>query len=635
MPKSKHIVILAAGLGRRFREGTFSQPSHKALASVWDDRGTLAILLQHLKNLGIRPEDITIATGFMASSIAAVADKICKGLHYQFNPHYATDTMLQTLSRTFLACPGSGSCWVLFADTLYSRNALAHMLAATDSPDHSSMPLVAVKKLALADLSLKVVEKREILVSLSEDQQFVVEFNSEHNPTHHMAHAVYWPIDYQRLLINSGIADTESAISSTQYASQWQLLQQWIEQNRTKIYALLLAGKASQDIDTKADLQQLQHFPLIDAKHLDYFSSNLCKDKRSLAQSDKHLDDVYFKHCSSAEAAQHECRVMQYLQQHDPSLVPEIISLQGNRLTMKLVSGIRLYDLLRYTSEHKQAEQIKHILLQRCTERLLKTQKILSKNQANISNTAYPFELQFSQLLSLLTEVLAIAVPDKLQSELEQLADQWEGYCSVPFRDATPKNIIIVDADVSALIEPNLRHQNISALAERPLSYWQNVPIQDVDFTSTYHLTTPEDDLISLMAHASTFTPTSLSLITQLVDDSERCQERFDMTVLMRYLRFGGRKLAYKLLNPRGFEVRFRYDEPCFYFEKLLQILSVEFRQNYPALSFVLGELRDTAERYRGVQFTPYAQDAYLLSMNTPFRYWQESPLELHARGKQ
>ena len=34
-------------------------------------------------------------------------------------------------------------------------------------------------------------------------------------------------------------------------------------------------------------------------------------------------------------------------------------------------------------------------------------------------------------------------------------------------------------------------------------------------------------------------------------------------------MRFGGRKLAYYLINSHGFGIRFAYDDPLFYFSEL------------------------------------------------------------------
>lgn len=62
-------------------------------------------------------------------------------------------------------------------------------------------------------------------------------------------------------------------------------------------------------------------------------------------------------------------------------------------------------------------------------------------------------------------------------------------------------------------------------------------------------------------------------------------------TLLVRYLRFGGRKLAYRIINSQGFKVRFAFDNPMFYFETLrksAEQLSPEFVLKYPGLFSVV-----------------------------------------------
>jgi len=139
------------------------------------------------------------------------------------------------------------------------------------------------------------------------------------------------------------------------------------------------------------------------------------------------------------------------------------------------------------------------------------------------------------------------------------------------------------------------------------------------------------------MAHGMTYRPDHEALARQpLLAMFDPSLERTDLTWFVRYLRFGGRKLLYKLLNPKGFAVRFRYDEPSFYFEQLPQRLSPEFRASYPSTFALLIQLRDSAERYRGYLPDQRVHDPFLGwigKQETALKhYWQESPLEWMAQ---
>ena len=158
---------------------------------------------------------------------------------------------------------------------------------------------------------------------------------------------------------------------------------------------------------------------------------------------------------------------------------------------MKLAAGIRLYDLLRAIKNCVQADAIKQILLQRCDQRLHQFQHLFKQSPQPISSEPYPFDLQISQLIRLLTDILAISPPAHFSTELAQLAAEWPHHCSVPFRDATPKNIIVTEPLFSPSHRPADRYNMIQQFANRDVNYWQQVPLLDIDFTSTCHLTTP------------------------------------------------------------------------------------------------------------------------------------------------
>ena len=172
-----------------------------------------------------------------------------------------------------------------------------------------------------------------------------------------------------------------------------------------------------------------------------------------------------------------------------------------------------------------------------------------------------------------------------------------------------------------------------------------------VDFASVVHRTAPEDDLYSLLAHAGTlpwgrelladldpneaFWPRAVARLVPGIDPSfSPDPERAARALLVRYLRFGGRKLLYRALNPMVYGIRFRYDDPRPYFTSLrpaLLGLDPGFANRFPRLFDRLGLLE------RAVTLLPPWQperELHGFSSNTSTRsvvYWQESPLESAA----
>ncbi|MFN5117439.1 MAG: hypothetical protein ACK5JJ_04985, partial [Cyanobacteriota bacterium] len=167
-------------------------------------------------------------------------------------------------------------------------------------------------------------------------------------------------------------------------------------------------------------------------------------------------------------------------------------------------------------------------------------------------------------------------------------------------------------------------------LQERPLAQWRQLSLRDVDFSSLLHLTLPEDDPISLLAHRRTlpygpFTAASFSL---LPDRHGVVAERAALALLVRWLRFGGRKMAYRLLHPQAWLQRFRHDDPLPYFRDLrrhgLQ-LDPGLEQRYPLL---LARVEAIGAAYRAIEpHLGLGPDPTIHRFPRPRQLWRESPL--------
>ena len=274
--------------------------------------------------------------------------------------------------------------------------------------------------------------------------------------------------------------------------------------------------------------------------------------------------------------------------------------------------------------------------MQRQRDRLASIQITLFAHR-NLSTAIYPMESKLTSLLALLSRVFGSdSLFESAHDDLAQFGTYWRSHCGqIPFRDATIKNTLVeesrlhrrlFDDDVDRLAELN------NLLLGSPQSYWDEVPLWDIDFSSVEHLTTPEDDPISLHLHEWTdgscvLDASSLVLVPDLFKPDPY---RAAATVVVRYMRFGGRKLAYKVINAQGFEVRFRYDNPLFYFQRLrgkCASLSPEFVEQHPILFDLIEDIARRASN-------PSPADEALLRIDhfrkhfTHSKYWQESPNE-------
>lgn len=593
MSSVSHILILAAGLGRRFQASNDDKPSavHKALVGLWDERGTLQLLLEHLLAIGHPPSHITVATGYQTTAVQATIKRIQRQIRW-LPPHadFIERSMMETLFSSFQQLP-KGNTWVLFADTLYTRAALETICAHRG---HIAA-ITCIKR-------QPGTTAKEVGVTVKQGR--VCQFwpagtdGVEHDITHFMAHAVFWPancLPHNREL-------------NCLPLKQWQILAASDE----PVQAIELAEFAATDMDTQSDAEELR--PHVTTKVLQYFANNLDKDRRNSSRSDYLSNQHYVKICESRQAAAHEAMILKLLHQQLPGHTPQFCELQDNRLVMTAVRGIRLYDVLRQLTLEQQ--HISDILMTRCNQRLLQQQQVMiaANQNGKITTTPYPFADQVTALLACLCDLLRLAPPP--QHELQQLQQQWQESCVVPFRDATPKNIIILDPELCPTLPAAIRQQRLQQRLHGDSDYWRKVSIVDVDFTSTKHLTSSCDDHLSLNGHA-VHLHANAGLPTANVNP---------LTLLVRYLRFGGRKLAYKLINPIGYRQRFRYDNPQFYFRTLVNQLGPILQSSYPELISCLSAICNRAERWHEVMPSMQAPNYSLHAL--PY-YWQESPLEL------
>ncbi|WP_018387471.1 phosphotransferase [Ancylobacter sp. FA202] len=378
------------------------------------------------------------------------------------------------------------------------------------------------------------------------------------------------------------------------------------------------------------------------------FRADISKDEFHRGR-DGRSGHVFVKQARDGASARREFEALNLLAHAGgEALVPRPLALRGRELRLELVEGIRLYDLLRLFRQlgdrdvalRERASRASLVLLGRCRARLERMQGLLAAAAGGLSVGPYPCDVKVTGMFAMLSQLLGLPPLDAAETaELGAFEARWAREVSVPFRDATPKNIIVAVESLAIGRHPSeaARRAALARLLEEGgAEFWRSVPLLDIDFSSVEHLTTPEDDLVSLLAHESSFAagfPAGAKVEDGPMGTAWPDPARAASSFFVRYLRFAGRKVAYRLINPLGGATRFRHDRFGFYFETLPGLLAALD----PALA---GAMPALLARWSaiGTAAAPFdvangkGPDLYLQAIGRPVDYWQESPLELPAR---
>ncbi len=350
-----------------------------------------------------------------------------------------------------------------------------------------------------------------------------------------------------------------------------------------------------------------------DPVHLQRFKRELWKDQRRLETRDRREGLTLIKHFATREEGATELHVLSRLSGDETERrhVPFVFDSGDDWVELEYIKGIRLFNLLVELDQVpdellSNAEAVKGVLLARADRNQCEIQRLLRDGDRLPHWRPYPAGSKILAIIQILAPVLDLGFDaQRLRGEIRDFDATWAPLATVPFRDATTKNMVLAAPQLwlgNFDGEDERRAYLIATLRESSRPQWLSGDLIDFDFASCGELSTPEDDYISLHYHERTWrkAPAHGEALTWTGEAPD--PERAALSFITRYYRFGGRKAAYRLLHPWGHRVRFRHDRDAFYFERLPDIvgrLSPDVAKRFPVLMDVTAAIARTLDARR------------------------------------
>jgi len=237
------------------------------------------------------------------------------------------------------------------------------------------------------------------------------------------------------------------------------------------------------------------------------------------------------------------------------------------------------------------ATDIKRRILHRCEEQQKELQKLLLKWKTTSSFIREPYpSSKLESAISLLSDCLGIRYDRyRMTAEIKRVSDYVAEHSVVPYRDSTTKNMILACEDLFLLNysnESEREEQIVKWIESGAINEILACPIIDIDFSSCINDTTPEDDVISLILHQRSWNgnaPNASELVWNFASEPYRAA----LSIIVRFLRFSSRKVAYRTLHKETAAKRHKYDDLFYYFYELPNFVTAvcpDVIEEYPTL---------------------------------------------------
>lgn len=256
---------------------------------------------------------------------------------------------------------------------------------------------------------------------------------------------------------------------------------------------------------------------------------------------------------------------------------PKILNKTTDHLTFEYIKGTRAFNLLVDLKSLYQRDkrndyiEIASQLLELLSCQLTQFQQVTSGIEFNSCvNKTYKAYDKVANIYRLLIDVLAIELNfDDVKEDLSSITNTYIKNSQYCFRDASVKNAILNIPELFLFngqnYEERLKKIADLVLSGKMIRILRDDIVYHIDFSSCLSKCPKDDDWIALKHHEA-----SQWLNEQA--DFEDCSDSYLCTKFVRFSRFGGRKIAYRLLNRTGYDIRFRFDNEVYYFRQLKDI---------------------------------------------------------------
>ncbi len=312
---------------------------------------------------------------------------------------------------------------------------------------------------------------------------------------------------------------------------------------------------------------------------LKLFLQDLWKDSRCLDIVEQEGEKRLRRFSDNCMTIPKEVEFINRLQSKITFKIPDIRQVTDDYIAFRYIEGTRAFNLLmdlRFLYRHDNQtcyRDLGILLLDLLQQDLAVFQKTTLNDTVFTGNCSiYPVREKMEALYRVLTDILPQTCQfEEIEEDLARIAAVYSEKAMVPFRDATPKNTIL---EIPSLFKQRFettkeRLQVIKKMCQsgEMIRILDREVIHQIDFSGCHFLCPSSDDWIALKEHESTAWLTAAESPKSPDEGISRLCTRF-----VRFSRFAGRKLAYRLLNHSGHAVRFILDNESGYFITLSNV---------------------------------------------------------------